>query len=333
MRIRLCCLLLCTVLLCAPLCSCARESESTETFFFMDTLITVTLYTEEQSAKPIFTQARKILAELDALWSRAQEGSDTWRINQASKEGVFVDERTKDLLSKAMEVSSATGGAFDITVAPLVELWQKSEKNNRLPAAAELTDALSLVGEGKITLKDSLVLKECKGAAIDLGGIGKGAAISHLLSYLESCDIAGGLVSFGSNVAVFGKKSNGRDFRIALRNPIGASPYAGTLTMQQGEVLSVSGDYERYYTVDGERYHHILDPQTGYPSRTGLCSVAVICADGALADALSTALFVMGEEEARAFYRSHTYEFEAIFISDEGEVRVTEGLKDRFAPQ
>lgn len=332
MRIRVCCLLLCILLLCAPLCACAKSAESTETFFFMDTLITVTLYTDGQSAKPIFAGAHSILAELDALWSRTREGSDTWRINQASGESVLVDVRTQDLLSKALEVSLATKGAFDITVAPLVELWQRSEKNNRLPTSSELTAALALVGEGKIGLKESSVSKECKDVAIDLGGIGKGAAISQLIAYLESCDLPGGLVSFGSNVAVFGAKPDGRDFRIALRNPTGASPYAGTLTVRQGEVLSVSGDYERYYTVEGEHYHHILDPQTGYPSEKGLTSVAVLCADGALADALSTALFVMGEEEARELYRSAKYEFEAVFISKEGKVTVTEGLENRFTP-
>ena len=332
MKRKLFCLFLCAVFLCAPLSSCAPKTECTETFFFMDTLITVTLYTDPTSAAPIFDNSRSILRELDALWSRTKEGSDIWRINEANEGSVTVDLRTADLIAKAQEITALTNGVFDITVAPLVELWQKAEAKDCLPDALELSTALSLMGGEQITLKGSSVSKQSGEVAIDLGGIGKGAAISCLLSYLQDCDLPGGLVSFGSNVAVLGAKPDGTDFQIALRNPVGDSPYAGKLPMREGEILSVSGDYERYYTIDGERYHHIFDPKTGYPARSGLCSVAVLCADGALADALSTALFVMGEETARAFYDSGVYDFEAVFISPEGQVSVTEGLEDRFIP-
>ena len=145
--------------------------------------------------------------------------------------------------------------------------------------------------------------------------------------------MSGGLVSFGSNVAVFGKKPDGSDFRIGLRDPHDRTDYAGALTLKTGEILSVSGDYERYYTVNGEQYHHILDPKTGYPADTGLSTVAVVCSDGALADALSTALFVMGEEEAIALYNAQIYRFEAIFIRSDGSIRVTSGLQKRFEKQ
>ncbi|MBE6700134.1 MAG: FAD:protein FMN transferase, partial [Ruminococcaceae bacterium] len=113
-------------------------------------------------------------------------------------------------------------------------------------------------------------------------------------------------------------------------NPKAEDGYAGVLNLQAGQILSVSGDYERYYTINGEKYHHILNPQTGYPAQSGLCSVAVICSDGALADALSTALFVMGEEKARAFYESKVYDFEAVFIDENGNVITTTGLTNVF---
>ena len=135
------------------------------------------------------------------------------------------------------------------------------------------------------------------------------------------------MISFGSNVAVVGKKPEGDAFRVAVKNPIDGHDYAKVLEMSEGQVLSVSGDYERYYTIDGEKYHHIIDPQTGYPAKNGLCSVAVICEDGALADALSTALFVMGETKSRELYASGAYDFEAIFITSYGIVSTTDGLK------
>jgi len=126
---------------------------------------------------------------------------------------------------------------------------------------------------------------------------------------------------------VVGKKPDGNAFRVAVKNPIDGNDYAKVLDMSSGEVLSVSGDYERYFTIGGEKYHHIIDPETGYPANSGLCSVAVICVDGALADALSTGLFVMGEERARALYASEVFDFEAIFITSDGVVSTTDGLK------
>lgn len=325
---RLFCILL-TVALLLPASGCAAKKPISREFYFMDTLITVTLYTDEASAEPMFRQCRRLLSELDALWSRTKEGSDTARLNESGTGISDLDARTAALLSIALDVSQKTGGAFDITVLPLVELWQKCEEEQRLPHADALSAALARVGYTHLHVSDTVVSKET-GMAIDLGGIGKGAAIQCLIDYLKTTDVAGGLVSFGSNVAVFGKKPDGSDFRIGLRDPHDRTDYAGALTLKKGEVLSVSGDYERYYTIDGTKYHHILDPQTGYPADTGISSVAVVCRDGALADALSTALFVMGEEDAMALYASGTYAFEAVFIRANGSIRVTKGLEKRF---
>lgn len=168
---------------------------------------------------------------------------------------------------------------------------------------------------------------------MDLGGIGKGAAISKLIEYLKTTDIPGGVVSFGSNVAVFGEKRDGSDYRIALRDPFKEGEYAGVLTLSADDVLSVSGDYERYYTINGEKYHHILDPKTGYPAQSGLSSVAVVCSDGALADALSTALFVMGEDAAQELYSAKVFDFEAIFIATDGTLTQTDGMKTIFTQE
>lgn len=312
------------------LVSCAPSSEpSSASFFLMDTVITVTLYADATTASPILAECRSILAELDALWSRTREESDTSRFNRADVGAVPADARTVELLRVALDVSNHTKGAFDVTVAPLVLLWQACEEAGRLPNDGELAFAMAAIGADAITPAGDFLKKNDAHAKIDLGGIGKGAAISILLSYLSSTGVEGGLVSFGSNVAVFGKKPNGTEFRIALRDPKDANSYAGTLALCDGEVLSVSGDYERFYLIDGKQYHHILDPKTGYPSQSGLSSVAVICRDGALADALSTALLVMGEEAARTFHASGRYNFDAVFITEDGAVSATDGIRFR----
>lgn len=326
---RLICILLC-LLLAFPLFSCA-DQKSEKTFFLMDTLITVTLYASKSEAEPIFEGCRERLQEMERLWSRTFAESEVSQLNTAKAgQKITLDARTVRLLSLAAEVSFHTKGAFDVTVALLVTMWQTCEENNVLPTQELLSDVLDAVGWENVTIDEGKVSKTRDEVQIDLGGIGKGAAISYLIQYLEQSGVRGGLISFGSNVAVFGEKPNGESFQIALRNPVEESAYAGVLQMQPGQVLSVSGDYERYYTVGGEKYHHILDPETGYPSQSGLTSVAVICHDGALADALSTALFVMGEALAMELYESGTYDFEAIFITSSGNVHATKGLEGYF---
>lgn len=327
-QLRALCILLCLAFV-MPFASCRANERQEKTFFLMDTLISVTLYASEKEAAPIFGECERLLTEYENLWSRTKPESDIGRFNAAGN-SIELDPRTASLIAQAVQVSQKTNGAFDITVAPLVNLWQASEEQGILPTDSQMQNALALVGAQGITLSGNVLQKSNPNVQIDLGGIGKGAAISALIDYLEDSGVRGGLVSFGSNVAVFGEKPDGKPYRIALRNPKSESGYAGALTMQKGEVLSVSGDYERYYTIDGAQYHHILDPETGYPAASGLCSVAVICSDGALADALSTALFVMGKEKSLAFYESKIYNFEAIFIDTNGNVTTTQGLADRF---
>ncbi len=326
---RILCLLL-TLLCCVPFASCSSSVSSEDSFYLMDTLITVTLYEDEKAAKPIFARCRAIVGELNALWSRTEQDSDISRLN-ASETGLSdLDQRTVALLQAAQGVSSATGGAFDITVLPYVALWERCAEKKRLPTEEELAAAANTVGSPRFSVSDKTTVTKESGTEIDLGGIGKGEAISRLIAYLKTSGARGGVVSFGSNVAVFGKKPDGTDYRIALRDPKDTTAHVGVLTLSSGQILSVSGDYERFHTINGKRHHHILDPKTGYPAETGLSSVAVICRNGALADALSTALFVMGYESSMELYRSDIFDFEAIFIAQSGTITVTPGAKTFF---
>ena len=293
------CLLLACIILLMPISSCAQSAEKvSDSFLLMDTLITVTLYaTPDTDTAAIFSECRAILEELDALWSRTEEESVTTCFNLAKKGPFAADWKTCDLLERALKISETTGGAFDITVAPIVMLWQRCEEEQRLPTDAEMLLALSQTDRKSLYVLGTNIIKREDGTQIDLGGIGKGEAISYLVTYLESCPIEGALVSFGSNVAVVGNKPDGRNFRVAVKNPIDGNDYAKVLELSAGQVLSVSGDYERYYTIGGEQYHHIIDPATGYPAESGLCSVAVICEDGALADRYKLRRLIVGIAE------------------------------------
>ncbi len=324
--------LLLSLLLCLSIFGgCATVSEHSASFFLMNTTVSITLYTaDDRLAEEVFDACRTLLTELDALWARQKQDSETAVFNVSDGGLDGLDARTVALLRKALAVSRATNGAFDITVAPAVDLWQRCSEADRLPEAGEIDEVLRVTGYEKLTLSDGALSKTDPAVAIDLGGIGKGEAMTLLIEYLETTEVAGGLVSFGSNVAVFGEKPNGKPFTVALRDPKNTGGTLGQMTLAAGEVLSVSGDYERYVTIGGERYHHILDPAIGYPAKSGLSSVAVVTGDGAVADALSTALFVMGEEAAMEFYRNGGFDFEAVFVTSDGVVRITDGLAERW---
>lgn len=326
-------LLLLLALITEGLSSCAKTDKYTRSFLLMDTVITLTLYTDDASlASRELEACQSLLEELDALWSRHRAGSDISRINHAADACNGLDARTVSLLKQALEISAATNGCFDITLAPVSDLWESCEKENRLPTQLELFSALMRTGTSHLSVSSDGSVEKLVGMQLDLGAIAKGEAVSLLLEYLRTTELSGGLISFGSNVAVFGEKPSGEPFRISLRDPKNKDATVGTLTLRGGQVLSVSGDYERYVTIQEQKYHHILDPDTGKPAATGLASVSVIASDGALADALSTALFVMGEAEAQRFYQSHAYEFEAIFISSNGDISTTAGLENIFVP-
>ena len=326
-RIRILSLALALLLLLPCFASCSGVKRYDKTFFFMDTTIAVTLYADSKKrADDGFELCRALLSELDQCWAKEKKNSLVAKINAAGTEAVEVDEKTAALLRTALSVFEATGGRFDVTIKPLVDLWAVAEERQFPPNAEELESACSSVDSHNLTLAGNLVTKADPNAQIDLGGIGKGAAISYLIAELSRMPLTGGLVSFGSNVAVFGEKPDGSPFRVAIRDPNHANKQVGVLTLDTGEILSVSGDYERYVEIDGVRYHHILDPKTGYPFENGLSSVAVVAKDGALADALSTALFGMGKEEAMAFYESGVFHFEALLIEHDGTLIMTDGM-------
>lgn len=329
---RMLALLLSLILLAFSFCGCSAQKPKESTFFVMDTVITVTLYgTDEKTSKEVFMHCNALLTELDLLWSRQKADSDISRFNASQIGEIMLDARTVSLLRLASEVETATDGAFDVTLAPLCDLWKTCGEENRLPREDELSALLSHTGADTWSLlENGTVYKNDASVSLDLGGIGKGAAADALLEYLKTTSAVGGMVSFGSNVTVFGNKPSGKDFRIAVRDPKDANRTVGIIALAEGQALSISGDYERFVTINEEKYHHILDPKTGYPSQSGLSSVGIVCSRGVLADALSTACLVLGYERAMELYSSQAYDFEAVFVFSDGTVCITDGLLSQW---
>ncbi|MBQ4136548.1 MAG: FAD:protein FMN transferase [Clostridia bacterium] len=317
------------------LCSCreydfySKATYSTADIFAMDTIITVRLAGEVEES--VFDECEKIIKDIEALLSKTVAKSEVARLNAAKADEAVSMPASSELIRLALEVSEKTDGAFDITLEPLTRLWDVTEKGFTPPDEESIADALSHIGADKLVFDGDTVKKTDACAGIDLGGIGKGMAAQAVCEHLESLGYIG-TVSFGGNIGTVSQKSDGEPFVIAIKSPFDTSKMIGTLKLDRGFV-AVSAAYERYAEIDGVKYHHIIDPETGRPSDSDIASAVAISKNGALADALSTALFVMGSERAIELYGQNAFDFEAVIIKNNGEIILTDGLENgSFAP-
>ena len=192
------------------------------------------------------------------------------------------------------------------------------------PAAADQPAAVAQETEAADKSAQTLVLFGASGMEIDLGGIAKGFTSSRVMEVFREYGIEHGLVSLGGNVQALGTKENGKPWRVAIQNPESELDYLGILDIEDKCVIT-SGGYERFFEKDGVRYHHIIDPRTGYPADSGIISATIISKDGTLADGLSTSLFIMGKDQAEKYWRKNADRFDYILEDEAGKLYVTEG--------
>lgn len=301
----------------------------TRTVYTMDTVMTLTAYGESSAAA--LDAAEETLLALDAKLDRHSPSS---LVSALDRDGRAEDAELAALTDAALRVGALSDGAFDPTVAPLLDAWDFTGDAPRVPTETELASLLACVGLENITVEGSTITLQ-NGAQLDLGGIAKGYAGDQVRTVLAERGIESAVIDLGGDVGLLGKKPDGSDWRIAVKDPAEPSRFLGVLTAADTFVVT-SGIYERGFEENGVRYHHILDPKTGRPAESGLVSVTVVCTDGAWADALSTACFVLGEEKSLALRETLAAEkgsrIELIFVTDDGRVRYTEGLAERFAP-
>ena len=316
----ICVLLLISICLSFASCVKGNNGVSERAFYVMDTVFTLRIYDADTDAEAHFAAVLALLTEIEAALSRTLPESDVSRINALRTAG-DLSPHTVAVLEVAAQAIELTDGAYLPTMGAVTALWQQAEVQNTLPDPDEMAFALQNARLG-FTLADGVCALHGDGSLLDLGGIGKGYAADCTLRYLGEQDVKGALLSFGSSVATLGEKGDDTPFRISLRHPRQANGTVGMLTAPVG-VLSVSGDYERYVTVGGERYHHVLDPVTGYPASAGIASVAVLCESGALSDALSTAFLVMGRERGEALLSGGAISAGAVFVAADGTCHAT----------
>jgi thiamine biosynthesis lipoprotein len=235
------------------------------------------------------------------------------------------------LLGRSLAVAERSGGAFNPLMGPVIKLWGIPE-NPRVPSAAELEALKPLVDLEGVAVDPAAatVTLAHPGMALGFGGIAKGYTADRVAALLEGAGIRAGIVAVAGDVRVFGTRPDGDPWRIGVRRPRDGEGPLATVAMTGGAV-STSGDYERYFEVDGRRYHHILDPRTLRPARDAV-SVTVLAPDGTLADGLATALFVMGVRDGRALAEG-MQGVEALFVAPDGAVTATAGWPGEGPPR
>lgn len=243
--------------------------------------------------------AREELDRVEAAMSTYDAGSELSRLNQAGA-GVEVplSAATREVLAEARKVSERTGGAFDVTVRPLMRLWRESAERGRLPEPEELEAARGKAGLENLVLGPTSARKRIDGLEISLDAIAKGYAIHRAVDALRRHGLTGGLVDVGGDIECFGRPLGQQNWKIAVQDPR-SDGHLVTLRLggaQPGRAVCTSGDYRRYVTIGGRRYGHILDPRTGRPAEAA-ASVTVIGPDAFRADAWATALSVLGPDE------------------------------------
>lgn len=298
--------------------------------YIMGTIFDITAIGDNEKAiEAAATKAFDEIKRIDALMSRYKDGSEVSLINRnAGIAPVKAGHELIEVLKEAANISELSDGAFDVTIGPLSNLWGFDEEKNVVPTADEIERLRRLVNYKKMRIDEaaSTVFLEGKGMMIDVGGIAKGYSLKKAMKVFEDAGIRNVIINAGGNLNLRGLKK-GKPWRIGIQDPRDEKKLLGVLSITDTSV-STSGDYQRYFIKDGIRYHHILDPKTGFPAK-GLISATVVGKNNTSMDGFSSAVFILGAEKGAVFMKKAGVE--GIMVTEEGEVTITEKLKDVFS--
>lgn len=282
-------------------------------------------------ARKALTAGKAEVLRLEHKLSRFNPKSEISKINKyAGTKAVKVSLETYEVMAKAMKFFTVSEGLFDVTIAPLVELWDYKH-SSEAPKESDIMSVLTLVNSCnlKLTPYKKTVMLQKRGQSIDLGGIGKGFISDQFINRIKEFNLTSAFINIGGNVSTLGNNPNGSPWRVGIRHPRYPGCVIGVVNITNSSVVT-SGDYERYF-IDkkGNRFHHILDPRSGYPAVSGLISVTII-ADSALeADALSTVLFISGLRGGLPIL-SQFPNIKAMMIDEHLQVYITHNLKEQY---
>ncbi|NMA68112.1 MAG: FAD:protein FMN transferase [Desulfitobacterium sp.] len=304
--------------------------------FAMGTVITQKVY--GVNVQEIMEEVMEELANLEALLTFNAPGGDVNKLNEnAGKNSVELNPHTIAILNKSQEVAEVSGGAFDVTVGPLVKAWGIGTEQPQLLEESDLEELLPLINYRDLIIEGNKAFLKNEGQMVDLGGIAKGYAGDIAAEIYRSHGIDSAFINLGGNVVTIGSKPDGSPWAVGINDP--RSPIAekmsnnrdyhvGAVTVVNKSVVT-AGDDQRYFLYEGERFHHILDPHTGYPAQSDLMSVTLITETSLEADALDTAAYILGLEQGMEMLKKYG-SVEAVFITKDKKIYVTEGIKEDF---
>jgi len=300
-----------------------------ETQFLMDTIIEITAYgpQAEEGVKESFVEIHR----LHSLANNFDENSQVSKINQvAGKNKVLAESDLIAIVNHSRDFSSKLGGAFDVTIGPLTELWGIGRKGEYIPSQAEIEQSLSLVDYRLIEVDETAntIYLPKAGMRLDLGGIAKGYAVDKVIEILKAKGITSALINAGGDVRVIGNKPDGTPWRIGVQHPRLADEISAKLSLSQWDTMVTSGDYQRFIMKDGIRYSHILDPRTGR-QLSEIASVTIVTNNSEDGDVLSTGVFVLGVEKGLELLKKFPGN-EAIIIAVDGRMIITPGLEGKI---
>ena len=293
------------------------ERDYSEQGIFFDTLVSINIYGTKD--KTVMKDCLILCEEYEKKFSRTIDTSEISKLNKAQGEWVELSEETVELIEQAIEYSKLTEGAFDITIAPLTELWHVKDNEGILPTKEQIEQAKSHIDYNLIEIDGNKVRLKDKEAQIDLGGIAKGFIADRLKALMLERGVESAMINLGGNIAVIGSKKDGSSWNVGIQKPFAdRNEVIGSVLVQDKTVVS-SGIYERYFEYEGEIYHHILDTSTGCPSTSDLEAVTIIGESSTIADALSTSCILLGSEKGMELVESLP-EVEAVFVTKDGEI-------------
>ncbi len=301
--------------------SCGRKSPITGQRMAFGTVVNIKIYDAGSYEKPsgLIESCLNDLQSLDSLWAYQGENSDIYKLEQnAGVTSALIDARTFKVLAQGLEMENLTGGCFNLKIGAVTRLWGFHNSNPHLPDSADISAVLDSE-QGSMFFAGNSCLLGKAGMALDIGGIGKGFAVDLAVEKLMQEGIKAGIVEAGGDLKVLGLPEKGKPWKIGIRHPRNPEAFYAILSLENGAVAT-SGDYQQYFEEAGKRYHHIIDPKTGYPPDKCVSST-VWAKDCIEADALATALFVMGPDEAMKWLEEHPdYLGLIIYFNEKGEL-------------
>ena len=305
-----------------------EQTLDSSTFFALGTTCTVSIFGGNEE---LFTATENLIIDIENRMSVKISDSEINRVNEAAgMNPVEVSQDVYELIEAGIRFSELSSGAFDISIGPLVSLWDIGGSGNSVPPQENISAALNLVDYTSVETVDGMIYLPRKGMALEPGGIAKGYAADAAADNLKAEGIESALINFGGNVLTIGAKPDGSNWRIGIQNPDSSrGDYIGIVSIA-GKAVVTSGKYERFFIgADGNRYHHILSTRDGYPVENGIAQVSIITSDSMTADAMSTTVFSLGLDAGIAL-AEEMEGLEAVIVMENSDVYTTSGLGEDF---